>query len=110
MKLCLRDHQLEECAYSHVLLSLHDVLINSVTILGTFLVVQWLGLHASNEEGLDEILGWDTEIPHASVKCSWNSTQCYVAAWMGGEFGGKWIRVYARLSPLAVHLKLSQHC
>ena len=21
------------------------------------------------------------------------STQCYVAAWMGGEFGGEWIRV-----------------
>jgi len=25
----------------------------------------------------------------------WNSPQCYVAAWMGGEFGGKWIHVYA---------------
>ena len=23
-----------------------------------------------------------------------NSAQCYVAAWMGGEFGGKWIHVY----------------
>ena len=23
-----------------------------------------------------------------------NSAQCYVAAWMGGEFGGEWIRVY----------------
>ena len=22
-----------------------------------------------------------------------NSTQCYVAAWMGGEFGGEWIHV-----------------
>ena len=39
-----------------------------------------------------------------------SSAQSYVAAWMGGEFGGKWIRVYACLSPLAVHLKLSQHC
>lgn len=39
VKLCLRDHQLEERAYSHVLLSLDDVLINSVTILGTSLVV-----------------------------------------------------------------------
>ena len=26
---------------------------------------------------------------------TWNSPQCYVAAWMGGEFGGKWIHVYA---------------
>ena len=39
-----------------------------------------------------------------------NSAQCYVAVWMGGEFGGEWIHVYVRLSPFAVHLKLSQHC
>ena len=24
----------------------------------------------------------------------WNSAQCYVAAWMGGEFGREWIHVY----------------
>ena len=23
-----------------------------------------------------------------------NSAQCYVAAWMGGQFGGEWIHVY----------------
>ena len=39
-----------------------------------------------------------------------NSAQCYVAAWMGGEFGGKWIHIHIWLSPFAVHLKLSQHC
>ena len=39
-----------------------------------------------------------------------NSAQCYVAAWMGGEFGGEWIHVYVWLSPFAMHLKLSQHC
>ena len=39
-----------------------------------------------------------------------NSAQCYVAAWMGGECGGKWIHVYVWLSPFAVHLKLSQRC
>ena len=39
-----------------------------------------------------------------------NSAQCSVAAWMGGELGGEWIRVYVWLSPSAVHLKLSQHC
>ena len=33
-----------------------------------------------------------------------NSAQCYMAAWMGGEFRGVW------LSPFAVYLKLSQHC
>ena len=39
-----------------------------------------------------------------------NFAQCYVATWMGGEFGGERIHVYVWLSPLAVHLKLSQHC
>ena len=29
---------------------------------------------------------------------TWNSAQCYVAAWMGGEFQGEWIRVYVWLS------------
>ena len=39
-----------------------------------------------------------------------NSAQCYAAGWMGGEFGGEWIHVYAWLSPFAVCLKLPQHC
>ena len=38
----------------------------------------------------------------------WNSVQCCVAAWMGGEFGGEWIYVHVWLSPFDVHLKLSQ--
>ena len=38
----------------------------------------------------------------------WNSAQCYVAAWMGRDFGGERICVYVWLSPFAVHLKLSQ--
>ena len=38
-----------------------------------------------------------------------NSSQCYVAAWMGGEFEGEWIHVCVWLSPFAVHLKLSKH-
>ena len=25
---------------------------------------------------------------------TWNSAQCYEAAWMGGEFGGEWILGY----------------
>ena len=41
---------------------------------------------------------------------TWNSAQCCVAAWMGGEFGGKLIHVYMWLSSFTVHLKLSQHC
>ena len=39
---------------------------------------------------------------------TWNSSQCYVAAWMGGEFGGEWIHVYARLNPFTAHP--SQYC
>ena len=29
---------------------------------------------------------------------------------MGEEFEGKWIYVYVWLSPIAIHLKQSQHC
>ena len=35
-----------------------------------------------------------------------NSAQCYVAVWMGEDFGGEWIHVHVRLSPFAVHLRL----
>ena len=38
------------------------------------------------------------------------SAQWYMAAWMGGELEGEWVHVYVWLSPLAVHLKLSQYC
>ena len=37
----------------------------------------------------------------------WNSAQCYVAAWMGGEFGGEWMHGCGWLSAFAAHLKLS---
>ena len=37
----------------------------------------------------------------------WNSAKCYVAAWMGGEFGGEGVRVYVWLSPFTLHLRLS---
>ena len=36
--------------------------------------------------------------------CTENSAQCYVAAWMGGEFGGEWIHAYVWLISFAVHL------
>ena len=41
---------------------------------------------------------------------TWNSAKCYVTAWMGGGFGGKWIHAYVWLSLFPVHLKLSQLC
>ena len=40
---------------------------------------------------------------------TWNSAQCYVAAWTGGEFGGEWIQVYVWLSPFRIRLKQSQY-
>ena len=40
----------------------------------------------------------------------WNSAKCCVAGWMGGEFGGEWIHVYAWLRPFTVPLKLPQYC
>ena len=50
-------------------------------------------------------------ITNKNLLCSTdNSAQCYVAAWMGGEFGGEWIHVHVWLKPFALHLKLSQHC
>ena len=36
--------------------------------------------------------------------CTGTSAQCYVAAWMGEEFGGEWAHVYVWLSTFAVHL------
>ena len=39
-----------------------------------------------------------------------NSAQCYVAAWMGEEFGGECIHLYVWLRPFDVRLKLSQYC
>ena len=41
--------------------------------------------------------------------CTIQDEKMSLSAWMGGEFGGEWIHVYAWLSPSAVHLKLSQH-
>ena len=39
-----------------------------------------------------------------------NSAQCYVAAWIGGEFEEEWIHVYVWLSLYTVDLKLLQNC
>ena len=40
---------------------------------------------------------------------TWNSAQCYVAAWMGVGLGENGY-MYVWLSPCPVHLKLPQHC
>ena len=41
---------------------------------------------------------------------TWNSTQCHVAAWMEGGFGGEWMHVYVWLSRFAIHLQQPQNC
>ena len=66
--------------------------------------------------------GWEEgivrELGHTLLYLKWisnwdllysteNSSSCYVATWMGGEFGGEWIHVDVWLNPFAVHLKLS---
>ena len=35
---------------------------------------------------------------------TWNSVQCYVAAWMGGVFGREWIHVYIWLNPFPANI------
>ena len=40
---------------------------------------------------------------------TWNSAQCYVAAWMGLGFQGEWIQACVWLSLFTFHLELSQH-
>ena len=40
----------------------------------------------------------------------WSSAQCYMAAWMGGTFGGEWIHVYLWLRHFIIHLNPIQHC
>ena len=48
---------------------------------------------------------WDRHVPTSIFKMetnkdllcgTWNSAQCYVVAWMGGESGGEWILVYVK--------------
>ena len=37
-----------------------------------------------------------------TIHSTWNSAQCYVAAWMGGEFEGERIHVYLWHFPLGL--------
>ena len=57
-----------------------------------------------------EIYSLQTYCTAHGTSSTWNTTQCYVAAWMGRQFGGEWIHVYVWLSLITAHLKLSQGC
>ena len=77
---------------------------------------------AGRMEGRDSLGVWNGQVhtalfkmdnqqgPTGNLQSTGNSAQCHVAAWMEGEFEGERIQVYVRLSPLTVHLKLSQPC
>ena len=41
------------------------MLSKTEAVRGTFLMVQWLTLHASNARGADSLPGWGTKILHA---------------------------------------------
>ena len=76
------------------------------------------GTHEGKGKGIVREFGIDIYtllyvkwITNQELLCSIeNSTQCYVAAWKGREFAGKFIYVYVWLSLFVVHLKLSQYC
>lgn len=40
---------------------------------------------------------------------TWNSADCHVPAYMGGQFGGEGTHEHVWLSLLTVHLKLPQY-
>ena len=69
----------------------------------------WWGEGIVREFGIDVYtlvhLKW---ITNKELYNTGNCAQCYVAAWMGGDFEGEWVCV--ELNPFAVPLKLSQHC
>ena len=72
-------------------------------------------------EGWGGGIGREFEVVYTQLCLKWitskdllystgNSTQCYVAAWMGGELEGEWIHVYVWPRPLFACLKLSEKC
>ena len=62
--------------------------------------IPYLSTHKQNTlMGLDwnnhdkQPLGTNKDLLYST----WNSAQCYIAAWMGGEFGGAWAHEYVWL-------------
>ena len=86
-------------------LSILNIAVNKLMVAG-------VGKGVVGEFGMDVytllFLRWI--INRVLLYSTWNSAQCYMAAWMRGEGQGEWVHVYSRLSPLPVHLKLAQCC
>ena len=92
---------------------LYKVIINKRNLqqeksyVGISLVVQWLRIRLP---GCAESTVWEFRMDRYTLLYlkwitsrdllyrSWNSIQCYMAVWMGGEFGEEWIHVYAWLT------------
>ena len=100
MEYCLTIKN-ELMSFAATWIDLEIVILNEVS-------QRWRNIiwHSLYVESKKEIIQTNKDL----LNSMWNSAQCYVAAWMGGEFAGKWIHVYVWLSPFSVHLKLSQHC
>ena len=59
------EQQSEECLYFQKSSNHYTSVILKILLLGTFLMVQWLWLHASNAGGPGSSSGQGTKIPHA---------------------------------------------
>ena len=65
------------------------------------------GIYGCRKEGIVRELGMDMYtllylkqiINKGLLYSTWNSAQCYVAAWMGGGLWWEWIHVHVWLSP-----------
>ena len=80
-------------------------------------IILWLLGERVEGKGQLGSLGWTYTLLYLKwitnkdlLQSTWNSAQCYMAIWTGGEFEGEWTYVYVWLSSWTIQLKLSQHC
>ena len=74
------------------------------------MVTRGEGLVRKFEIDMYELLSLKWITNKVPLNSTGNSAPCYVAAWMGGQFGGGWIHVCVCLNHSVVHLKVSPHC
>ena len=93
-------------AFKSFIIWLNSMHINKCNIILELMVTRGEG----RQEGIDWEFGTDV---YTLLYSKWiakkdlrdsmgNSAQCYVAAWVGREFGGEWMHVHVWLSPFAV--------
>ena len=93
-----------------------DLLFSTGSSAQFFVITLWfpggrMGEEIVRESGMDmdTLLYLTQRTSKDLLDSTRKSAQCHVAAWMGGEFGGAWIRVYVWLSSFTVHLKLPSY-